>query len=153
MTNVIAGVRSGQRGLGSVEAQDAMTVPSQNGRASTREFIESFIQVRQWQDAHLPIYGSFIGLDLIVFLSRSQANNTPYSLKDVFHSLRYSEGALRIFIRRLEKDGWIRLETWPGDRRNKKIIINENLIAAIDEFFDLMAGLSTSAEKPTIPEA
>lgn len=116
-----------------------MTFPSQNGGALTLDLIESFMEVRQWQDANLPIYGSFIGLDLILFLSRSQVKNTPYSLKDVFHSLRYSEGALRIFIRRLEKDGWVRLETWPGDRRNKKIIVNDNLIKAIDTYFELMA--------------
>lgn len=129
-----------------------MTFPSQNGRASTLELIESFMEVRQWQDANLPIYGSFIGLDLIIFLSKSQVKNTPYSLKDVFHSLRYSEGALRIFIRRLEKDGWIRLETWPGDRRNKKIIVNENLIAAINEFFLLVTNISSISEKRSLPD-
>ena len=100
------------------------------------------MNMRTWQDANLPIYGSFIGLDLIVFLSQSRLKDTPYSLKDVFHSLKYSEGALRIFIRRLEKDGWIRLETWPGDRRNKKIIVNDVLIEAIETFFELMGGLA-----------
>ena len=70
-----------------------------------------------------------------MFLSKSRASNSPYSLKDVFHSLAYSEGALRIFLRRLEKDGWISLETWPGDRRNKKIILSPALETVIDEFF------------------
>ena len=97
--------------------------------------LDHHIALRSWQDEHMPIYGSFIGLDLILFLSRSRFTSSPYSLKDVFHSLKYSEGALRIFIRRLEKDGWIRLETWPGDRRNKKIIIQDNLIKVIDEYF------------------
>jgi hypothetical protein len=129
-----------------------MTFPSQSGRASTLDLIDSFMEVRQWQDANLPIYGSFIGLDLIIFLSRSQVKNTPYSLKDVFHSLRYSEGALRIFIRRLEKDGWIRLETWPGDRRNKKIIVNENLITAIDEFLHLIVNINARSQKLSFPE-
>jgi hypothetical protein len=129
-----------------------MTFPSQSGRASTLDLIDAFMEVRQWQDANLPIYGSFIGLDLIIFLSKSQVKNTPYSLKDVFHSLRYSEGALRIFIRRLEKDGWIRLETWPGDRRNKKIIVNENLITAIDEFFHLIVNIDAKSQKLSFPE-
>ena len=87
----------------------------------------------------MPIYGSFIGFDLILFLSSSRFNSSPYSLKDIFHSLNYSEGALRIFIRRLEKEGWITLETWPGDRRNKKIMISDQLMEKVDEFFQRLS--------------
>lgn len=105
--------------------------------------IEDYIGIRRWQDANMPIYGSFIGLDLVLFLSRSRHNAAPYSLKDVFLSLRYSEGALRIFIRRLEKDGWIKLETWPGDRRNKKIIVHDRLIAVVDVYLSLLSDLSS----------
>lgn len=119
-----------------------MTLSSPDSCASTLNLIENYMIVRRWQDLNLPIYGSFIGFDLILFLSRSRLKNTPYSLKDVFHSLRYSEGALRIFIRRLEKDGWIRLETWPGDRRNKKIIVNDNLLHTMERFFDLISAIN-----------
>lgn len=118
-----------------------MTSSSSETRAATLELIDGHMGLRQWQDANLPIYGSFIGLDLVLLLSRSRYQNSPYSLKDVFHSLRFSEGALRIFIRRLEKDGWIRLETWPGDRRNKKIIVEEALILAVEEYFQRLSKL------------
>lgn len=104
--------------------------------------IEDYIGIRHWQDANMPIYGSFIGLDLVLLLSRSRHNSAPYSLKDIFHSLRYSEGALRIFIRRLEKDGWIKLETWPGDRRNKKIIVNDKLFGIVDSYLSLLSNLA-----------
>lgn len=105
----------------------------------TLNAIDQYSAIRAWQDANMPIYGSLIGFDLILFLSRSRYAASPYSLKDVFHSLKYSEGALRIFIRRLERDGWVRLETWPGDRRNKKIIIHQNLMMIVDEFFEYLA--------------
>ena len=99
--------------------------------------LDRLIDIRAWQKANLPIYGSLIGLDLVLFLARSHYQLSPYSLKDVFHSLKYSEGALRIFIRRLERDGWIRLETSPGDRRNKKIVIDPRLIALVNEYIAL----------------
>jgi DNA-binding MarR family transcriptional regulator len=105
---------------------------------SHSDAVSAYFKMRIWQDAKMPIYGSFIGLDLIMFLSKSRTAPSPYSLKDVFHSLTYSEGALRIFIRRLEKDGWLSLETWPGDRRNKKIIISPALETVIDEFLQYL---------------
>lgn len=112
-----------------------------DSRAHMLELIDGLVNIRLWQDANLPVYGSFIGFDLVLFLSRSRFLSAPYSLKDVFHSLRFSEGALRIFIRRLEKDGWIRLETWPGDRRNKKIIVEDALIDAVEDYFRRLAEL------------
>lgn len=105
-------------------------------RGQVLSYIQNYKALRVWQDSNMPIYGSFIGFDLILFLSSSRFHASPYSLKDVFHSLNYSEGALRIFIRRLEKEGWITLETWPGDRRNKKIIVSDHLLETVSEFFN-----------------
>lgn len=117
-------------------------------RGQLSRCLKKYIEIRGWQESNMPIYGSFIGFDLILFLVNSRTQPSPYSLKDVFHSLNYSEGALRIFIRRLEKDGWITLETWPGDRRNKKIIVTDHLFETVNEFINKVAALGTP-----IPEA
>lgn len=109
-----------------------------NGEEASNEFaayLDCYTSLRNWQNTHMPIYGSFIGFDLILFLAKSRYDASAYSLKDVFHSLNYSEGALRIFIRRLEKEGWILLETSPDDRRNKKIIVTDQLLETVNDFF------------------
>ena len=109
------------------------------GRERFMRELERFIALRVWQDHRMPIYGSFIGFDLILFLAKSKFLPSPYSLKDVFHSLNYSEGALRIFIRRLEKEGWIKLDIWQGDRRNKKIIISDRLFEVVSQYFEYLS--------------
>ena len=93
------------------------------------------IELRHWQNRHLPIFGSFIGYDLLLFLIEAHLRGVSYSLKDVFLGLAYSEGALRIFIRRLESGGWIRLETRDGDRRNRKIIVEQKLEGLMTTYF------------------
>jgi hypothetical protein len=89
---------------------------------------------RGWEDAHLPILGSLLGLDLILLLTQLHIESRSFSLKEIYLSLPYSENAIRLHLQKLERQGWIAMDSPGGDRRFKAIRLCRKFEQAIAQY-------------------
>jgi hypothetical protein len=97
--------------------------------------------LRQWANDNLPIYGSYIGYDLAVQILESSGSGKQTALKEIYHSLPYSEPQLRRRLRQFQRDGWISVENNREDKRNFFVLPTEKMLLSYGEYFRLMTSL------------
>lgn len=101
-------------------------------------------QLRSWERDNLPISKTTAGYHLFLYLSRMiVCENESIRLKNIYHSLPFSERTLRLLLRELESDGWIEMPDKSNDQRHKDIVathklnmILESWSSQIDSCFD-----------------
>lgn len=84
--------------------------------------IHLMCELRTWERKHLPISRTNAGYHLFLFLSHSVLSDEGARLKNIYHSLPFSEKTLRLLLRELESDGWIQMPNKSNDPRYKEII-------------------------------
>lgn len=90
--------------------------------------IRQIKQIREWEETHLPIYGSQAGRSLFLELASSKGGKT---LKEIYLSLPCAESTARLLLRNLESDGWIRLSRDAKDERLKELQPTEKFNALV----------------------
>jgi len=99
-------------------------------------------KLRSWANENLPTYGSWLGYDLGVQVLESCAATGSAAMKEIYHSLPYSEPQLRRRLRQFEQDGWIVVARNDVDQRNFLVSPTERMLASYAEYFRLVATLS-----------
>jgi len=94
--------------------------------------------LRRWTNDNLPIYGSYIGYDLAVQILESSSPAHQATLKDIYHSLPYSEPQLRRRLRQFERDGWVGVNKNIEDQRNFLVSPTEKMLSSYEEYFRLI---------------
>jgi hypothetical protein len=102
---------------------------------SLLEQLASMRTLRAWEDAHLPIYGSLLGRDLIFLLAQLELEQRRFTLKEIYYSLPYSENAIRLHLKRLIRDGWITPGGVGADRRFRCVVLSEKLKRALETYY------------------
>ncbi len=97
--------------------------------------------LRNWTNDNLPLYGTYIGYDLAVQILESCAYSRQAALKEIYHSLPYSEPQLRRRLRQFERDGWIVIVKNSQDQRNFLVSPTEKMLLSYAEYFRLIANL------------
>lgn len=93
--------------------------------------IRQIKQIREWEDTHLPIYGSQAGRSLFLELASAHGRKT---LKEIYLSMSCAESTTRLLLRRLESDGWIHLLRDAQDQRLKEFQPTEKFNAMLREW-------------------
>lgn len=113
-----------------------------NGEGKFSHRIGLLYQLRTWERDNLPICRTNAGYHLFLLISQSVIGNDGARLKNIYHSLPFSEKTLRLLLRELESSGWIDMPNKTIDCRHKDIIPTEKLNAVlrlwstqIDELF------------------
>ena len=97
--------------------------------------------LRNWTNDNLPIYGTYIGYDLAVQILECCAYSHQAALKEIYHSLPYSEPQLRRRLRQFERDGWIIIVKNSQDQRNFLVSPTDKMLHSYSEYFRLIASL------------
>lgn len=93
------------------------------------------LALRQWENENLPIGGTLLGYDLLVFIAREISEGRPgFSLSKVYSELNYSEAAIRLHLGRLERDGFVARRRDEGDRRNRLLYVTDRFRALWTEY-------------------
>jgi DNA-binding MarR family transcriptional regulator len=100
----------------------------------TAQHIHQLSLIRRWEDAHLPIYGSLLGRDLVLLLAQYHLEARRFTLKEIYFSLPYSENAVRRHLKRLLQDGWLSLGPPGPDRRFRFVIPSEKMTRAFESY-------------------
>jgi DNA-binding MarR family transcriptional regulator len=86
--------------------------------------------LRQWENENLPMGGTLLGYDLLLFIAKEVAEGrSGFSLSKVYAELDYSEAAIRLHLGRLEKEGFVARRRDNGDRRNRLLHVTERFQA------------------------
>jgi hypothetical protein len=97
--------------------------------------------LRNWSNDNLPIYGTYIGYDLGVQILENYSSSHQAVLKEIYHSLTYSEPQLRRRLRQFERDGWISITKNSEDHRNFLVSPTEKMLSTYAEYFRLISQL------------
>lgn len=100
-------------------------------RPELEKRIHKIKQIREWEEAHLPVYGSHSGRSLFLELASTEGRKT---LKDIYLSMSCAESTTRLLLRRLESDGWIQLVPDAQDQRLKEFQATDKFNAMVTEW-------------------
>ena len=93
------------------------------GNEKLNDRIGLLYKLRVWESNNLPIAKTNAGYHLLLLLSKSLlVGNEDIRLKNIYHSLSFSEKTLRLLLRELERDGWIEMPNKTFDPRHKDIV-------------------------------
>lgn len=84
--------------------------------------INALNTLRQWERNNLPFCKTNAGYHVFLVLTIEVIKREP-RLKNLYHSLPYSEVTIRVLLRQLEMDGWIQFPQKENDHRHKNIKI------------------------------
>ncbi|MEY4713137.1 MAG: hypothetical protein RIS88_2587 [Pseudomonadota bacterium] len=96
-----------------------------------KNLIRQIKQIREWEETHLPTYGSHAGRSLFLELASSNGRKT---LKEIYLSMSCAESTTRLLLRNLESDGWIHLLRDAQDQRLKELQPTEKFNALVIEW-------------------
>lgn len=109
--------------------------------------LQRLASIRRWEDAHLPIYGSLLGHDLVLLLAQLYVKRRHFMLKEVYCSLPYSENAIRLHLKRLLREGWLVHDQLGQDRRFRFVTPSARLLEALECYL----GAEHFAPEPETP--
>jgi DNA-binding MarR family transcriptional regulator len=101
-------------------------------------FTQAILEVRTWEDAHLPMEQSMLAYDLLALVTHRTVHSQPISLKHLFILLNYSEAGIRKQLRRCIRDEWLRLEDGTQDRRVRYVVAEPKLVALFECYADVL---------------
>ena len=107
----------------------------------------SALRVREWERKNLPIEQRQLALDLFLMISYNTLLEKPLTLKQLFHSIEFSEAGIRKHLTRLLNDDWCVLISDKSDKRIKLVVAQSKMLVALSEYSKL---LSTAYKRPFV---
>ena len=99
--------------------------------------VDRSLAIRRWERARLPMADSALGHELFMTLARHSllrpGDRAPL-LKQVYLDMPFSEKGVRLHLRRLESDGWVRLRQDGGDSRVLRIDLDNKYWELLGEY-------------------
>ena len=99
---------------------------------------KSVLRVREWERKNLPIEQSQLALDLFLIISYNTLIEKPLTLKQLFHSIDFSEAGIRKHLRRLLNEEWCQLRGDSNDKRLKLVVAQPKMLLALDEYSKIL---------------
>lgn len=112
-------------------------------------YLELQKDLHLWEKASLPFVKSNAGYELFFQISIAAIEKKDVRLKNIYHSLPYSEKTLRLVLRELEDDGWIKLSKKERDMRYREMTITPKFFYILNSWMEKIEQL---AEKTTVIE-
>jgi DNA-binding MarR family transcriptional regulator len=98
--------------------------------------ISSLNSLRSWERENLPLCKTNAGYHVFLTLAVCSVKN-EFRLKNIYHSLPFSERTIRLLLRSLESDGWIEMPQKSDDLRHKDIQVTDKFSQIIDEWIEV----------------
>jgi len=109
---------------------------------------ENIIKVRHWEKENLPIEQSALALDLFMVIAYNTIKGKPLTLKQLFHSINFSEAGIRKHLKRLLTEDWCKLVGTEHDRRLRHVVAQPKMIESLSNYVNvLMDAYGQSPEK------
>ena len=96
--------------------------------------IQKIISLHDWESGNLPLFKHSIGQSVFLRLLEAFVQGESLSVKELTLSLHYSPSGIRLQLRMLENEGWIKFLPSPDDQRVKVIQPSDVLSKAIESY-------------------
>jgi DNA-binding MarR family transcriptional regulator len=81
--------------------------------------IQALMRLKDWEHVHFPISNSLVAQRILIYLMDTWNEGVPKSIKVLTSELPFSAAAIRLQLRRLEREGWISIEQGKADSRQR----------------------------------
>jgi hypothetical protein len=108
--------------------------------------VRKIAQIAYWAQGNLPVFCPPIVSQAAYIVVVQSVMGNPISLKALIGSLGCSEAGLRKPLQRLLDEGWVVIENDPGDRRVRRVIATNQLLAAVLQLADQITPQESKAE-------
>ena len=99
---------------------------------------ENIIKVRNWEKENLPIEQSSLALDLFMVIAYNTLKGKPLTLKQLFHSIDFSEAGIRKHLKRLLTEDWCKLEGTEHDRRLRHVVAQPKMLESLSNYVEIL---------------
>jgi hypothetical protein len=99
--------------------------------------IAGLMQVRAWQDKHLPIEFSLLAYDLLICACFHTLSGTPLNYKQLFLTLPYSKNGIRKQLSKFIANEWLEICTDTYDRRVRYVVALPKLLDVLKDYLEL----------------
>lgn len=83
---------------------------------------------------NFPAARSLLAIDILVHTTDSTLRKRPMSMKDLFCAIPFSEVGIRKQIKRLVKEGWMRIDLSNADKRVRILVAEDKLLAVLQKY-------------------
>lgn len=97
-------------------------------------FSQCVRQIRNWEDANLPLSQSRIAFDLFMLIGHSSQVSQPMTLKELFNSLKYSERGVRYVLEQFVDSGWCEIVGHEQDKRFRLVVATQLLVDKLAQY-------------------
>ena len=111
--------------------------------------VRKISQIAYWAQGNLPVSAPPLVSQAAYVVAPETVLGSPISLKALIGSLGCSEAGLRKPLQRLLDEGWVVIENDPGDRRVRRVIATNQLLAAVLQLADQITPQECTAERRT----
>ncbi len=98
------------------------------------QFASCLHEIMYWGDRNFPGRHTSLAQHVMIWLAHNYLNNSETTLKSSYLTLPFSERAIRLYLRQLEKDGWIVLSKNTRDLRYKNLYLTEKFKLKFHEY-------------------
>lgn len=81
-----------------------------------------------WEKNNLPTANTNAGYELFIYISITAIQSEEIRLKNIYHSLSYSEKTLRLLLNDLKENGWIKEIKKVNDMRYRGVIPTQKFL-------------------------
>lgn len=110
-------------------AVSAEPIPGGNSRAEVK-----LAQLRKAVSVRLPSYNYLVGLEVCLTIGEYHLSGRNLSVTLLQKEIARSPGAVRRIVQSMARDGWVRIERQPDDRRGRLIKPTAKLTESFDQF-------------------
>lgn len=111
---------------------------NQNTQEEIIPLAENIIKVRNWEKENLPIEQSALALDLFMVIAYNTVKGKPLTLKQLFHSINFSEAGIRKHLKRLLSEDWCKLEGTELDRRLRHVVAQPKMLESLSNYVKVL---------------
>lgn len=97
-------------------------------------FSSCLIKIREWEKENLSLSQSRISFDLFILIAHSYEVQQPYTLKEIFNSLNYSQRGVRYVLDQMINQGWCLLAENDLDKRFKFVVGTDLMGSKLQEY-------------------
>ena len=99
----------------------------------------SLLEVRAWEKKNLPSPQSYLAYEIFLLVCHSTLEGQPFTLNQLFHTISYSETAIRRQLSTLIEDKWFVLIGGQNDKRLKLVVAEEKSLKLIEQYACVLA--------------
>jgi len=103
-------------------------------RVKAAKFSKGILNIRLWEERHLPLSQSRIAFDLFALIAHSSSTGKQLNLKELFSALKYSERGVRYVLEQFIEGGWCEVICDDTDKRCRLIIATQRFKDAFESY-------------------